>query len=87
MTTSTPPDKILRTPRRERLRWVKVAVDDDLFTQLHVMAAESRMRFQAYLRRSLADSRSYRPNLYAPDQKVGERPEREEGRTEKRSIE
>lgn len=86
MNTPTTRNKVLESPPTERQRWVKVAVDDDLFTRLHIMAAESRMRFQAYLRRSLADSRSYRTILPAPDQSI-ERPDREHIRTESRLTE
>lgn len=40
-------------------RWVKVDVDDELFARLHVLAAQSRMRMQAFLRRYLSDAQAY----------------------------
>lgn len=49
----------LKPPQQERRRWIKVDIDDDLFAKLHVMAAESRMRFQPYLRRCLSDASPY----------------------------
>jgi len=49
----------LKPPQQERRRWIKVDIDDDLFAKLHVMAAESRMRFQPYLRQCLSEARRY----------------------------
>ncbi len=45
--------------RKTRRRWVKVDVEEEVFDILHLMAAESRMRIQPYLRRFLAEARSY----------------------------
>lgn len=43
----------------KRLRWVKVAVEEATFVDLHLMAAESRMRITPYLRRYLSEARPY----------------------------
>jgi hypothetical protein len=40
-------------------RWVKVSVDEDVFHQLHIAAAESRMRLAHFLRKVLAEARPY----------------------------
>ena len=44
---------------KPRRRWVKVDVDEEVFDSLHLMAAESRMRIQPYLRKFLAEAHSY----------------------------
>ncbi len=44
---------------KPRRRWVKVDVDEEVFDSLHLMAAESRMRIQPYLRRLLAEAWPY----------------------------
>lgn len=79
--------KLLEPPRQERRRWIKVDVDDDLFARLHVMAAESRMRFQTYLRRSLADSKAYRPTERASERSRSDRHDLGNILTESQGIE
>jgi len=72
MSTSTERNTIPAPSPTGRRRWIKVDVDDELFVQLHIRAAESRMRFLPYLRRFLVEARSYpgRPGKDAdPDAK------------------
>ena len=53
------PDAQSTTSGKTRRRWVKVDVDEEVFDSLHLMAAESRMRIQPYLRRFLAEAWPY----------------------------
>ncbi len=50
------PSTAANTPRR---RWVKVDVTEETFDHLHLVAAQSRMRIQPYLRRFLAEAYPY----------------------------
>jgi len=59
MSTSTEQNTISAPSPKGRRRWIKVDVDDELFTELHIRAAESRMRFLPYLRKFLVEARSY----------------------------
>lgn len=47
------PSTAANKPRR---RWVKVDVSEETFDHLHLVAAQSRMRIQPYLRRFLAEA-------------------------------
>ena len=53
------PDARSTTSIKTRRRWIKVDVEEDVFVSLHLMAAESRMRIQPYLRKFLAEAHSY----------------------------
>lgn len=53
------PEAQPRNSGKPRRRWVKVDVEEEIFDSLHLMAAESRMRIQPYLRRFLAEAWSY----------------------------
>ena len=53
------PEAQQNTSGKTRRRWVKVDVEEEVFNSLHLMAAESRMRIQPYLRRFLAEAWSY----------------------------
>ena len=44
---------------KPRRRWVKVDVSEETFDHLHLVAAQSRMRIQPYLRRFLSEAHSY----------------------------
>ena len=44
---------------KARRRWVKVDVEEEVFDSLHLMAAQSRMRIQPFLRRYLAEACPY----------------------------
>lgn len=43
----------------KRRRWIKVDVESEVFDDLHLKAAQSRMRIQPYLRRYLSEARPY----------------------------
>jgi len=59
MSTSIPvPESAPRTTEKRR-RWIKVDVEPEVFDDLHLKAAQSRMRIQPYLRRYLTEARSY----------------------------
>ena len=60
-TPVTAPENQSRPNGKPRRRWVKVDVDEESFQNLHLMAANSLMRIQPYLRRFLAEARPY-PN-------------------------
>lgn len=49
----------MKASGKSRRRWVKVDVEEEVFNALHLLAAESRMRIQPFLRRYLAEARSY----------------------------
>ena len=53
------PETQPRNSGKTRRRWVKVDVEEEVFDSLHLMAAQSRMRIQPYLRRFLSEARSY----------------------------
>lgn len=53
------PEAQPRNSGMPRRRWVKVDVEEEGFDSLHLMAAESRMRIQPYLRRFLAEAWPY----------------------------
>lgn len=53
------PEAQPRISGKTRRRWVKVDVEEEVFDSLHLMAAESRMRIQPYLRRFLAEAWPY----------------------------
>ena len=53
------PEAQQNTSGKTRRRWVKVDVEEEVFDSLHLMAAESRMRIQPYLRRFLAEAWPY----------------------------
>ena len=60
---------------KQRRRWVKVDVDEEVFASLHLRAAESRMRIQPYLRRFLAEAKPYATrNSLDPSFAVGAKP-------------
>jgi len=44
---------------KARRRWVKVDVSEETFDHLHLVAAQSRMRIQPYLRRFLAEAQVF----------------------------
>lgn len=59
MSTSIPvPGAAPRTTEKRR-RWIKVDVEPEVFDDLHLKAAQSRMRIQPYLRRYLSEARPY----------------------------
>ena len=58
-TMVTVPEALSQQTGKTRRRWVKVDVDEQVFDSLHLMAAQSRMRIQPYLRRFLAEAWSY----------------------------
>ena len=53
------PEAQPRNSGKPRRRWVKVDVEEEVFDSLHLMAAQSRMRIQPYLRRFLAEAWPY----------------------------
>ena len=53
------PEAQSRHSGKTRRRWVKVDVEEEVFDSLHLMAAQSRMRIQPYLRRFLAEACPY----------------------------
>ena len=61
------PEAQPNTSGKTRRRWVKVDVEEEVFDSLHLMAAESRMRIQPYLRRFLAEAWSYPVSCDATD--------------------
>ena len=65
MSTSTERNTIPAPSPTGRRRWIKVDVDDELFAELHIKAAESRLRFLPYLRRCLEEAHAY-PVVEAP---------------------
>lgn len=68
MPTTDSPESIIQSPTLSRRRWIKLAVDEELFEQLHVAAARSRMRITPYLRWHLAQARAIEANMGAADQ-------------------
>jgi hypothetical protein len=59
MSPSIPvPESAPRTTEKRR-RWIKVDVEPEVFDDLHLKAAQSRMRIQPYLRRCLSEARPY----------------------------
>ena len=61
------PEAQSKSSGKPRRRWVKVDVEEEVFDSLHLMAAESRMRIQPYLRRFLAEAWSYPVSCDATD--------------------
>lgn len=57
--TQTSPSSPSTAANKPRRRWVKVDVSEETFDHLHLVAAQSRMRIQPYLRRFLSEARPY----------------------------
>ncbi len=59
MSTSIPVPHAAQPTTAKRRRWIKVDVESEVFDDLHLKAAQSRMRIQPYLRRCLSEAESY----------------------------
>lgn len=59
MTTSIADSESAPPTTAKRRRWIKVDVEPEVFDDLHLKAAQSRMRIQPYLRRYLSEAQSY----------------------------
>lgn len=57
MSTSIPVPESAPPTTAKRRRWIKVDVEPEVFDDLHLKAAQSRMRIQPYLRRYLSEAR------------------------------
>ncbi len=61
MSASIPVPESAPQATEKRRRWIKVDVAPEVFDDLHLKAAQSRMRIQPYLRRYLSEAGSYPP--------------------------
>ncbi len=59
MSASIPVPHPAQPTTAKRRRWIKVDVESEVFDDLHLKAAQSRMRIQPYLRRCLSEAPSY----------------------------
>lgn len=59
MSTSIPVPESAPPTTAKRRRWIKVDVEPEVFDDLHLKAAQSRMRIQPYLRRYLSEAQPY----------------------------
>lgn len=59
MSVSTPVPESAPRNTEKRRRWIKVDVEPEVFDDLHLKAAQSRMRIQPYLRRYLSEASPY----------------------------
>jgi hypothetical protein len=59
MSISIPVSESAPPTTTKRRRWIKVDVESEVFDDLHLKAAQSRMRIQPYLRRCLSEARPY----------------------------